>query len=119
MRRGPFILGLGMLLIGGYIFILSMVMIADLSFMLDWATWTVYLIVGVVLFSVGPGIMAWAFVGRRQTAYEKTQWQIVRVPQNCPECGNTIEIHSLEWVGTDEARCPFCSHSLEIIKNNF
>jgi hypothetical protein len=88
VRKGAFIAGLGMLLIGGYMFLISMIMITDLSFVLDWATWTIYLTVGIVLFSIGPGVMLWAYRGNYQALYGKTQWQVIRISQTALNAAN-------------------------------
>lgn len=117
VKRRVLVIGIGMLVVGGYMFIQSMFMITNMSTGFDWATWTIYLTAGIILFSVGPGVMAWAFTSEYPTVYGKSNWQIIRMPQNCPECKNLIEIRSLEWIGPDEARCPFCSSQIEITRS--
>jgi hypothetical protein len=114
VRKGFLSLGLGITLVGGYLFTMSMIMITDIAFDFDWTTWTVYLVLGCVLVSIGPGVIAWAFVSRVQTGYGQSHWQMIRLPIECPECNHTIEIHSLEWIGPNEARCPFCSHEIDV-----
>ena len=96
---------------------MSMIMITNFTFDFDWATWTIYLVLGIVLVSVGPGVIVWALVSRYRTAYGQTQWQVIRLPLVCPECSHTIEVHGLEWIGPDEARCPFCSYELDVRKS--
>ena len=114
MRRGLLVFGLGATLVGAYLFIVSMIMITGYAFDFDWMTWTIYLTLGSVLVSLGPGIIVWAFVSGYSSAYGQTKWQTIRLPLECPECKHTIEVHSLEWIGPNEARCPFCSQELDI-----
>ena len=45
---------------------------------------------------------------------KQKQWQVIQLPLKCSECQNEISVRSLEWIGDDEARCPFCSNDLEI-----
>jgi len=114
MKKSTLALGLAMTIVGGYLFTMSMIMITNMTFDFDWTAWTVYLALGIILVSVGPGVIAWAAVSGYQTVDGQTQWQIIRLPLECPECHHSIEIHSLEWIGPGEARCPFCSSELEV-----
>ena len=114
MRRGVFVLGLVMTLVGGYLFTMSMIMIINFTLDFDWTVWTIYLSLGIVLVSIGPGVLVWAFVSRYQSTYRQIQWQVIRLPLECPECLHNVEIHSLEWIGPNEVRCPFCSFELEV-----
>jgi hypothetical protein len=96
VRRGAFFIGIGLFVIGGYLFLQSMIMITNYTYQLDWTIWTIYLTVGIILFSIGPGIMAWAFAGKYQTSYKTTQWPTIRIPRICSECSNPIEVNNLE-----------------------
>jgi hypothetical protein len=117
VRKGTLAFGLGMTIVGGYLFAISMIMINDISFDFDWTEWTLYLTFGIILVSLGPGVIAWAFASSLRTAHGQTQWQTIHLPKECPECKHTLEVHSIEWIGPDEARCPFCSQELEIRKS--
>ncbi|MFW9959577.1 MAG: hypothetical protein ACFFDV_01075 [Candidatus Thorarchaeota archaeon] len=119
MRKSALVGGLGMTLVGGYLFTMSMIMIINFTLDFDWTIWTIYLTLGIVLVSVGPGFLVWAFVRDYQKEYQQMQWQVIRLPTECPECHHSIEIHSLEWIGPNEARCPFCSNELDIRKSPF
>jgi hypothetical protein len=63
-------------------------------------------------------VMVWAYASSYERSYKQianlTEWQFVQIPMQCPECGNELSVRSLEWIGDDEARCPFCSKDLEI-----
>ncbi|TFG31073.1 hypothetical protein EU528_07130 [Candidatus Thorarchaeota archaeon] len=80
--------------------------------------WIVTLVIAILLISFGPGVMAWAYASSFQASYrqiaKQKQWQVIQIPLECSECGNEITLRSLEWIGDDEARCPFCSKDLEI-----
>jgi DNA-directed RNA polymerase subunit RPC12/RpoP len=114
MKKWTLASGVAMTLVGGYLFTMSMIMINDITIEFDWTAWTIYLTLGAILVSVGPGVIVWAFVSRYRSMYNQTQWQMVLLPVECPECGHSIEIHSLEWIGPNEARCPFCSHEIDV-----
>ncbi len=118
MRKGALVAGLGMTLVGGYLFTMSMIMIINFTLDFDWTVWTIYLTLGIVLVSIGPGVIIWGIVSRYRTMYQQTQWQVIRIPVECPECHHSIEIHSLEWIGSGEARCPFCSSELDVRKSS-
>jgi hypothetical protein len=112
VKKWTLAIGVVITLVGGYLFTMSMIMINDISLEFNWTTWTVYLTLGAILVSVGPGVIVWAFVSRYKSIYNR--WQMVLLPTECPECNHPIEIHSLEWIGPNEARCPFCSHEIEV-----
>ncbi|RDE13195.1 MAG: hypothetical protein C4K48_08965 [Candidatus Thorarchaeota archaeon] len=109
--------GIVMLAIGGYSFTMSMLMITNMTLPFDWIIWAVFLAIGIILVSLGPSIIAWSFVSKHQAANELAQWQVVQLPRICPECNHSLEIHSLEWIGPEEARCPFCSSQVQIRKS--
>ena len=94
-----------------------MLLITNITLPFDWIMWTIYLTIGIILISLGPGIIAWAFVDKHQTTYGLGQWQVIQLPRTCPECKHALEIHSLEWTGPEEARCPFCTSQLQIRKS--
>ena len=123
MVKASYIFGLGMLLVGGYLFLQSMVIIMTGDILDSWVTWTVYLTFGIILISIGPGVIVWTYTKSYQETYNRlanqTQWQTIQIPKTCSSCGNEIEVHSLEWIGPDEARCPYCSNELEVIKSSY
>ena len=122
MKRGAFILGVAMLVIGGYSFWWSMQSLFNMSFMDDWISWIFSLVVGTIFVSLGPGVMVWAYASSYQASYRQNakqkQWQLIQLPLNCSECSKDISIQSLEWIGDQEARCPYCSNVLEVRINS-
>ncbi|MBN2229188.1 MAG: hypothetical protein JW779_06300 [Candidatus Thorarchaeota archaeon] len=114
MKRTALLAGIVLMLVGCYYFAVSMIMITSYTFDFDWTIWTLYLTIGIVLISVGPGIIAYAFAGNYSSRYEQVKWQMIQLPISCPECDHPIEIHSLEWIGPEEARCPFCSNQIDV-----
>jgi DNA-directed RNA polymerase subunit RPC12/RpoP len=118
MTRTSYVVGLGMLLIGGYMFLESMVMVFTGSMLDSWMVWTIYLTLGIILVSIGPGVIVWAYTKQYQESYalltNQTRWQSIQIPMTCSSCGNEIAIHSLEWIGPNEARCPYCSNEIEV-----
>jgi len=123
MVKASYVFGLGMLLVGGYLFLQSMVIIMTGDILDSWVTWTVYLTLGIILISIGPGVIVWTYTKNYQETYNRltnqTQWQMIQIPKTCSSCGNEVEVHSLEWIGPDEARCPYCSNELEVIKSSY
>ena len=123
MGKRSYIIGILMLLVGGYLFLQSMAIIMTGSILDSWMTWTLYLTFGIILVSFGPGVIVWSYTKNYQAAYRslanQTQWQMVQLPKTCTSCGNEIEIHSLEWIGPNEARCPFCSNEIEVITSSY
>lgn len=83
--------------------------------------WIAALVIALLLISFGPGVMTWAYATSYQASYrqiaKQKQWQVIQIPLECSECGNAISVRSLEWIGDEEARCPFCSKDLEIRSN--
>ena len=117
MKRGALALGLVMLLIGCYFFIVSMIMIMTDSIIDNWMTWTLYLTIGILLISFGPGVMVWAYTQSHLASFQETHqnsWMIIQIPQRCPRCENELEAYNLEWIGPSEARCPYCSNEIEV-----
>ena len=35
------------------------------------------------------------------------------LPTNCPHCGGSISVKSVEWIGSYEAKCPYCAGILK------
>jgi hypothetical protein len=35
------------------------------------------------------------------------------LPANCPHCGGTLSVGSVEWIASYEAKCPFCGSTLK------
>jgi len=118
MSRNQFIKGVGMIVLGVYLLWWYVQSLSNGAFIDDWLFWMCVLIVGSILFSFGPCEIVLAYtsshqVSNRQIVKQK-QWQVTQLPLECSECGKEISIRSVEWIGEDEARCPFCSKNLEI-----
>ena len=119
MRKIPFVIGVIMMIVGGWMFVywMDQLMWGD-AWMDDLGLWITSLTVGILLVSFGPGVIAYAYATSYQSSYKtiakQKQWQVIQLPLKCSECQNEISIRSLEWIGEDEARCPFCSKDLEI-----
>lgn len=119
MRKVPFVIGIIMIILGGYSFWWWWM---ELMYSDTWIDnlfwWITALTGGILLISFGPGLIAYAYTSSYQSSYKRIakqkEWQVVQIPLKCPECQNEISIRSLEWIGDDEARCPFCSKDLEI-----
>jgi hypothetical protein len=119
MRKVPFAIGIIMMIAGVFLFWWWW---QDLMFDDAWLDnlgwWIASLTGGILLISFGPGVIAYAYATSDQSTYKRIakqkQWQVVQIPLKCPECQNEISIRSMEWIGDDEARCPFCSKDLEI-----
>jgi hypothetical protein len=118
MRKVPFIIGLIMILVGIYSFWLYFDILWNGSLIDDLAMWITTLVIAILFVSFGPGVIAYAYASSYQSSYKtiakQKQWQVIQIPLKCPECQNEISIRSMEWIGDDEARCPFCSKDLEI-----
>ncbi|TFH08078.1 MAG: hypothetical protein E4H14_07170 [Candidatus Thorarchaeota archaeon] len=118
MRKVPFIIGVLMILVGIYSFWWYFQILMSDEFIEQLYLWIAALVIAILLISCGPGLMAWAYVSSYQSSYKRIakqkEWQIIQIPLKCAECGNDISFRSLEWIGDDEARCPFCSKDLEI-----
>ena len=118
IRRVPFLLGIIMIVIGVYSFwwYFELLMYGDIIG--QFYLWIAALVIAILLTSFGPGIIIWAYATSYQSSYKQIakqkQWQVIQIPLECSECGNAISFRSLEWVGDDEVRCPFCSKDLEI-----
>jgi hypothetical protein len=80
--------------------------------------WIVALTGGILLISFGLGVIAYAYTTSYKSTYKRIakqkEWQVIQIPLKCPECQGEISIRSLEWIGDEEVRCPFCSKDLEI-----
>lgn len=119
MRKIPFAIGIIMILAGIYSFWWwwDALMFGD-AWLDNLFSWTIALMVGILLISFGPGVIAYAYAtsykSSIKTIAKQKQWQVIQVPLKCPECQNEISIRSLEWIGDEEVRCPFCSKDLEI-----
>jgi hypothetical protein len=118
MKRGAFIIGLVMMLTGIYFFWMYLDILWNGDFIDSLVLWIVSLVIGTILISLGPGVMVWAYASSYEASYKQiaklTEWQFVQIPVKCSECGNDLSIRTLEWIGDDEARCPFCSKDIEI-----
>ncbi|MGY5881137.1 MAG: hypothetical protein RTV31_12855 [Candidatus Thorarchaeota archaeon] len=118
MRKVPFIIGIIMIAVGVYAFWLYFDILWHGDFLENLGLWIVTLVTAILLISFGPGLMAYAYASSYQSSYKtiakQKQWQVIQIPLKCPECQNEISIRSMEWIGDDEARCPFCSKDLEI-----
>ncbi len=118
MAEVRYILGFGMILLGAYLFLQSMVIIMTGDILGSWTSWVFYLTFGIILISFGPGVIVWSYTKNYQDTYNRltnqTLWQVIQIPKTCPSCENQIEMHTLEWIGPNEVRCPFCSNELEI-----
>lgn len=123
MKRNALFMGIIFFLVGGYLFAYSMIMIISGALFEDWGLWTIYLTLGIIFLSIGPGIIVWGFTKDYQESQSRLTnhpaWQTIRIPSACVECGNEVAVHSLEWIGPDEARCPFCSNRIEVIKDHY
>ncbi|TFG33320.1 hypothetical protein EU527_08455 [Candidatus Thorarchaeota archaeon] len=118
MKKNIILLSIIMLLIGGYMFLDSMLMISTGFILENWMVWTLYLTIGIILISFAPGLIVWGYSKDYQDSYSRlinqTTWQVIQIPSVCSFCQHEIAIHSLEWIGPDEARCPFCSNEIEV-----
>lgn len=118
MRRVPLAIGIIMLVIGLYFFWLYFQILWFGDFISNLSLWILSLVVGILLISLGPGVIAWSYATSIQTSFKQiakqSQWQIIQIPLVCPDCGKEISVRSLEWIGDEEARCPFCSKDLDI-----
>ena len=118
MRRGPFIIGVGMLVIGVYLLWLYLQSLSNGAFIDNWPFWMFVLMVGSFLFSFGPCEIVLAYTSSHQASnrqiVKQKLWQGIQLHLECSECGKEISIRSVEWIGEGEARCPFCSKDLEI-----
>jgi DNA-directed RNA polymerase subunit RPC12/RpoP len=119
MRKVPFVIGILMMLLGGYLcwWWWDALMWGD-AWIDNLFWWITALTGGVLLISFGPGVIAFAYVTTPESSYKRIakqrEWQVIQVPLRCTECQNEISIRSLEWIGDDDVRCPFCSKDLEI-----
>ncbi|TFG98811.1 hypothetical protein E4H12_04910 [Candidatus Thorarchaeota archaeon] len=118
MRKVPFIIGVLMILLGVYAFWYYFQILIYGDFIEQLYLWIASLVVALLLISFGPGVIVWAYATSYQTSYKQIakqkEWQVLQIPLKCSECQNEISVRSLEWIGDDEARCPFCSKDLEI-----
>ena len=118
MRKVPFVIGVLMILMGIYSFWWYFQILMSGEFIEQLYLWIAALVVAILLISFGPAVMAWSFVSSSQSSLKQIakqqHWQVIQIPLECSECGNAISFRSLEWIGDDEARCPFCSKDLEI-----
>jgi cytochrome c-type biogenesis protein CcmH/NrfF len=118
MRRFPAVIGILMIFAGVYSFLVYFDILWNGNFMNDFALWIVALVAAILLISIGPGVIAYAYASSYQSSFKtiakQKQWQIIQMPVKCSECQNQISFRSLEWISDDEVRCPFCSNELEI-----
>jgi len=118
MRRVPFIIGIIMIVVGIFFFWWYIQILWYGDFLENLWLWILSLVVGILLISFGPGVMVWAYASSLQSSYrtiaKQKEWQVIQIPLRCSECQREISIRSLEWIGEDEARCPYCSNDLEI-----
>ena len=119
MRKVPVAIGVVMMVVGGWMFWYWMTQLMWGDFWLEnLAWWITSLTVGILLLSFGPGAIAYGYATSYKSSYKtiakQKQWQVIQLPLKCSECQNEISVRSLEWIGDDEARCPFCSNDLEI-----
>ena len=118
VRRIPFIIGIIMIIAGIFFFWWYFQILWYGDFIENLWLWIISLIIGTLLISLGPGVIAWSYASSYRSSYKtiakQKEWQVIQVPMKCPECQKEISIRSLEWIGDDEARCPFCSNDLEI-----
>ncbi|MGY5857959.1 MAG: hypothetical protein RTU63_01220 [Candidatus Thorarchaeota archaeon] len=118
MRKVPFAIGVLMILIGVYAFWVYFDILIWGDFLGNLGLWIAALVAAIMLISFGPGVMIWAYTSSVDSSYrtiaKQKQWQVIQIPLKCSECENEISIRSLEWIGDEEVRCPFCSKDLEI-----
>ncbi|MFW9844528.1 MAG: hypothetical protein ACFFEV_08125 [Candidatus Thorarchaeota archaeon] len=118
MRKVPFIIGIIMISVGIYAFWLYFDILWNGDFLENLGLWIVTLVTAILLISFGPGLMAYSYASSYQSSIKtianQKQWQVIQIPLVCPECQNEISFRSLEWIGDDEVRCPFCAKDLEI-----
>lgn len=118
MRKVPFIIGVLMIVLGIYSFWWYFQILTSGEFIEQLYTWIATLVIAILLISFGPAVIAWACINSYQSSYkqisDQKQWQVIQIPVECSECGNAISFRSLEWIGDDEARCPFCSKDIEV-----
>ncbi len=111
-------MGVGMLITGVFFFWWSMQSLNNNTFLEDTLLWMLALTAGMTLVCIGPSVMLREYASSYQAPYKQIakqkQWQVIQVPLKCAECGNAISIRSLEWIGEEEVRYPFCSKDLEI-----
>ncbi|TFG31954.1 hypothetical protein EU527_11235 [Candidatus Thorarchaeota archaeon] len=123
MNRGILIIGLIMLFIGSYMFLNSLLTITTGHIFDNWMTWTLYLSIGIILVSIAPGVLVWSYTKDIEKSHKKLlnqpSWQMIQIPLLCSSCHNEITIHSLEWIGPDEARCPFCSNEINVMTSRY
>jgi DNA-directed RNA polymerase subunit RPC12/RpoP len=85
---------------------------------MDWTLWAIMLTLGMIGISVGPTvlILSWAqSINRnRLLAQGIEEQQTYTLPLRCPECSSELGLHHLEWIGPEEARCPYCSSSIPV-----
>ena len=122
MNQGRVVAGLVVTLIGVLAFWASMQMLFTDILSMDWALWTILLVIGSVGIGVGPVVAIVAYV---KSTVEKQTWaqtepqQVYSLPRRCKECGSEIGLHHLEWIGPDEARCPYCSAAVPVRRTGF
>ncbi|MCK4567824.1 MAG: hypothetical protein KAU48_11010 [Candidatus Thorarchaeota archaeon] len=114
MKKGEFTVGVAMLVIGIY----SLWLMFTMDFRNNLLLWISAIAIGMIFVSIGPTVMVVAYSSSDKRSFKritkKKQWQVIQLPLECSECGNTISIRSLEWTSEEEVRCPFCSKDLDI-----
>lgn len=50
-------------------------------------------------------------VGQRTTDFGRKI--VFQVPSKCPDCGANLSEEDIEWVGPLQARCPYCSATVD------
>ena len=105
-----------MTIIGGYLWWWS-IQITYVDDFDDVLLFMVALMVGSAFLTYGLGVIGWDIItsalGFKEQIAKQKEWQVTQLPLECSECGKEISIRSVEWIGEDEARCPFCSKELE------
>ncbi|TFF92482.1 hypothetical protein EU546_07495 [Candidatus Thorarchaeota archaeon] len=87
----------------------------------DWAIWTLLLTFGIIGVSIGPGVLIYVYAKSVQAKYAVTyeSQQTLSLPQYCPKCNNEVRVNQLEWIGEEEARCPYCSSEIPVRRTLF
>ena len=122
MKQGRVLAGLVVTVLGVLAFWASMQMLFTDILNMDWALWTALLVIGSVGIGVGPVVAIVAYVQSRvgQQSYLRSQpQQVYSLPLRCSECGNEVRLHHLEWIGPEEARCPYCSAVIPVVRRGY
>jgi DNA-directed RNA polymerase subunit RPC12/RpoP len=123
VNRAAVLVGLLITVLGAWSFWTSMEMLITDILTMDWTLWTALLTLGILGVSIGPTvvILSWIYSVKqaRLLAQGMEEQQTYTLPLRCPECKSEIDLHHLEWIGPEEARCPYCSSPIPVRKSTF